>query len=57
MKDKEKDNEEMSAENEESPKKIFKAKIMSILEKNGFNERRPAKCDMDDFLNLLYIFK
>lgn len=34
----------------------IKTKVMQILESTGMTDKRAAKCDLDDFLNLLLAF-
>jgi 18S rRNA (adenine1779-N6/adenine1780-N6)-dimethyltransferase len=34
----------------------FKAKLMSILEKIGYAEKRSSKLSLDDYLKMLYAF-
>lgn len=35
---------------------LFKQKIMNILEKSGYAEKRSSKLGLDDYLKLLYAF-
>ncbi|KAJ8764467.1 hypothetical protein K2173_006207 [Erythroxylum novogranatense] len=36
--------------------KLFKEKILQILEANGYSDKRPSKLSNDEFLNLLSLF-
>ena len=35
---------------------IFKEKLMTILQKAGYHEKRSSKLSLDDYLKLLYAF-
>jgi len=35
---------------------VFKQKLMSILEREGYAEKRSSKLSLDDYLKLLYAF-
>ncbi|EGR27310.1 hypothetical protein IMG5_198180 [Ichthyophthirius multifiliis] len=55
--DQEEENDMQEENNENNDtKQLFKEKISKILIDNKFNEKRPSKLDIDDFLKLLYLF-